>query len=69
MTVECKQCSHEGEVNVFPRFYKNPKGDDPKYLFHVRANCKECLSFIKFVGQTPEVMEEIERVIENTFLS
>ena len=64
MQETCSACGLQ-PVTIYPRFFPNGKkrmtDADPKYLFHVRADCNNCGSFVKFLPQTADVMSELNK--------
>lgn len=61
-------CVRTPECSAYPttltlQFRKKGKGSD-QYEAMVKASCGKCGSYIKFVKQTPEVMDRINEKLE-----
>lgn len=58
MFMDCPYCSSNG----VPLLEAVPlQGQTVKTGFHIKASCGECGRYLKFMSQTPEVLEQLDR--------
>ena len=73
MKILCNHCGYEGPpilthkiVPVQEHLRRDPRM--PKYTVMVKGSCMKCKQYIKFVKQTPEVIDTINEHLKMTEL-